>query len=150
MRLIVFVVSVALLIASPARAQDVSLIEILVAKGVLSKEEARKLRGNKDGKAEQAALISVLKAKGILDEHDVEQLQTPPVVTATPEVRERLQRLESQQQTFVTQAQTQAEQQAKAVEELKKRGIEIARRTVVKYRQQLDIPPARRRKVHGR
>jgi RNA polymerase sigma-54 factor len=33
--------------------------------------------------------------------------------------------------------------------ELKKRGIEIARRTVVKYRQQLDIPPARRRKVHG-
>jgi RNA polymerase sigma-54 factor len=31
--------------------------------------------------------------------------------------------------------------------ELKKRGIEIARRTVVKYRQQLDIPPARRRKV---
>jgi RNA polymerase sigma-54 factor len=35
------------------------------------------------------------------------------------------------------------------VEELKKRGIEIARRTVVKYRQQLDIPPARRRKVHA-
>ena len=32
--------------------------------------------------------------------------------------------------------------------ELKKRGIEIARRTVVKYRQQLDIPPARRRKVY--
>ena len=31
--------------------------------------------------------------------------------------------------------------------ELKKKGIEIARRTVVKYRQQLDIPPARRRKV---
>jgi RNA polymerase sigma-54 factor len=32
--------------------------------------------------------------------------------------------------------------------ELKKRGIEIARRTVVKYRQQLNIPPARRRKVY--
>lgn len=32
--------------------------------------------------------------------------------------------------------------------ELKKQGIEIARRTVVKYRQQLDIPPARRRKVY--
>ncbi|HRP62376.1 MAG TPA: RNA polymerase factor sigma-54, partial [Phycisphaerales bacterium] len=31
--------------------------------------------------------------------------------------------------------------------ELKKRGIDIARRTVVKYRQQLNIPPARRRKV---
>jgi RNA polymerase sigma-54 factor len=32
--------------------------------------------------------------------------------------------------------------------ELKKHGIDIARRTVVKYRQQLDIPPARRRKVY--
>jgi len=31
--------------------------------------------------------------------------------------------------------------------ELKKRGIDIARRTVVKYRQQLGIPPARRRKI---
>ncbi len=31
--------------------------------------------------------------------------------------------------------------------ELSKRGIDIARRTVVKYRQQLGIPPARRRKV---
>ena len=30
---------------------------------------------------------------------------------------------------------------------LKEAGIEIARRTVVKYRQQLDIPPARRRKT---
>ena len=33
-------------------------------------------------------------------------------------------------------------------DELKKAGIEIARRTVVQYRQQLDIPPARRRKVY--
>jgi RNA polymerase sigma-54 factor len=33
--------------------------------------------------------------------------------------------------------------------ELKQRGIDIARRTVVKYRQQLGIPPARRRKVYG-
>ncbi len=33
-------------------------------------------------------------------------------------------------------------------DELKERGIDIARRTVVKYRQQLDIPPARRRKVY--
>jgi RNA polymerase sigma-54 factor len=32
------------------------------------------------------------------------------------------------------------------VEELKKRGIEIARRTVAKYRDQLNIPPARLRK----
>ncbi len=34
--------------------------------------------------------------------------------------------------------------------ELSKRGITIARRTVVKYREQMGIPPARRRKVHGR
>ncbi|MHC4946659.1 MAG: RNA polymerase factor sigma-54 [Planctomycetota bacterium] len=32
--------------------------------------------------------------------------------------------------------------------ELKERGIDIARRTVVKYRQQLGIPPARRRKEY--
>ena len=31
---------------------------------------------------------------------------------------------------------------------LKERGIDIARRTVVKYRQQLDIPPARRRRAY--
>lgn len=131
MRLVVFVVSVALLIASPARAQDVSLIDILVAKGVLSKEEARKLRGKKDGKAEQAALISVLKAKGILDEDDVARLQSPSsVVTASPEMQERLQRLESQQQTLVTQTQTQAEQQAKAVEELKKTTVADVKKNI--------------------
>ena len=28
------------------------------------------------------------------------------------------------------------------------KGIDIARRTVVKYREQLGIPPARRRKIH--
>ena len=33
-------------------------------------------------------------------------------------------------------------------EEVKKRGIEIARRTVAKYRDQLGIPSARLRKVH--
>ena len=33
--------------------------------------------------------------------------------------------------------------------ELREKGIEIARRTVVKYRQQLGIPPARRRKVYA-
>jgi RNA polymerase sigma-54 factor len=32
---------------------------------------------------------------------------------------------------------------------LKERGVSIARRTVVKYREQLGIPPARQRKVHG-
>ena len=36
----------------------------------------------------------------------------------------------------------------KLADALKERGIEIARRTVVKYREQLGIPPARRRKMH--
>ena len=35
------------------------------------------------------------------------------------------------------------------VEELKKRGLEIARRTVAKYRSQLDIPTGRLRKQHS-
>jgi RNA polymerase sigma-54 factor len=34
------------------------------------------------------------------------------------------------------------------VSELRERGIEIARRTVVKYRQQMGIPPARLRKTY--
>lgn len=34
-------------------------------------------------------------------------------------------------------------------EKLKERGVTIARRTVVKYREQLGIPPARQRKVHS-
>ena len=32
---------------------------------------------------------------------------------------------------------------------LAEKGLKIARRTVVKYREQLGIPPARRRKIHG-
>lgn len=35
------------------------------------------------------------------------------------------------------------------VEKLKSLGITLARRTVAKYREELDIPPARRRKQHG-
>lgn len=34
-------------------------------------------------------------------------------------------------------------------DELAQRGAKIARRTVVKYREQLGIPPARRRRIHG-
>ena len=37
----------------------------------------------------------------------------------------------------------------KLADALKEKGVEIARRTVVKYREQLGIPPARRRKIHG-
>ena len=36
----------------------------------------------------------------------------------------------------------------KLADALKEKGVEIARRTVVKYREQLGIPPARRRKIH--
>jgi RNA polymerase sigma-54 factor len=32
---------------------------------------------------------------------------------------------------------------------LAEKGVKIARRTVVKYREQLGIPPARRRRVHS-
>lgn len=131
MRLLVFIVGIALLSASPVRAQEVSLIDILVAKGILTKAEAQKVRGKKGGEAEQAALISVLKAKGILDENDLAQLQTsPPVTAAGVEVQERLRRLESQQQTLVTQTQTQAEQQAKAVEELKKTTVADVKKNI--------------------
>jgi RNA polymerase sigma-54 factor len=38
---------------------------------------------------------------------------------------------------------------AAIADELKKRGVTIARRTVVKYREQLGIPPARQRKDHA-
>jgi RNA polymerase sigma-54 factor len=37
----------------------------------------------------------------------------------------------------------------KLADALAERGVEIARRTVVKYREQLGIPPARRRKIHA-
>ena len=37
----------------------------------------------------------------------------------------------------------------KLADALKEKGFVIARRTVVKYREQLAIPPARRRKIHG-
>ncbi|MCP4837544.1 MAG: RNA polymerase factor sigma-54 [Phycisphaera sp.] len=37
----------------------------------------------------------------------------------------------------------------KLADGLKEKGVEIARRTVVKYREQLGIPPARRRKIHA-
>src|SRR5215204_2109309 len=131
MRLFVLVVGIALMIVSPVRAQDVSLIDILVAKGILSKAEAQKLHGKKGEAHEQAALVALLKAKGILDEKDLNQLQTsPPVVAAGSEVQERLSRLESQQQTLVTQTQTQAEQQAKAVEELKKTTVADVKKNI--------------------
>jgi hypothetical protein len=127
----IFVLALTLMIASPVRAQDVSLIDILVAKGILSKAEAQKLRSKKGEAQEQAALIALLKAKGILDEKDVDQLQTsPPVVAAGSEVQERLSRLESQQQTLVTQTQTRAEQQAKAVEELKKTTVADVKKNI--------------------
>ena len=54
------------MIVSPVLAQDISLIDILEAKGILSKAEVQKLRSKKGEEQEQPALIALLKAKGIL------------------------------------------------------------------------------------
>lgn len=106
MRFFVLVLTIGLMIASPVRAQEVSLIDILVAKGILSKTEAQKLRGQNGGAHDQSALIALLKAKGVLDESDLAQLQSPPAVVAAPvsqpsspsssEVNDRLTRLEQE------------------------------------------------------
>ena len=108
MRLVVCVFL--LVIASPAFAQQTSLIDLLVKKGVLSKEDVDKLRGGKgtSGEADQRALILLLQAKGVLDEKDMAQLQPPSSVAATPaltppamatapaELNERLTKLEQE------------------------------------------------------
>ncbi len=76
----------ALLLGGQAVAQETSLIDVLQAKGVLSQEEAQKLRsgGGVKGEYDQQALVGLLKAKGILEEKDLAQLKPPAVVTAAP------------------------------------------------------------------
>src|SRR5712692_458249 len=114
----------------PALAQEASLIDILKTKGILSKKETQKLKkgtATKEG-YDQQALITLLQAKGILEEKDLAQLKVSaaPAAPSAPvaqNVTERLSRLESQQQVLLTQTQTQAEQQAKAVEDLKKTAV---------------------------
>lgn len=114
-----------LLVSAPGMAQEASLIDILKAKGVLSQEEAQKLRSSsaKGGAPEddQQALIGLLKAKGILNDQDLAKLNSPTVTSG--DVNARLSRLETQQQT-------QAEQQAKAVEELKKTTVADVKKSV--------------------
>jgi hypothetical protein len=113
------------------------LVEVLQAKGILSKKEAQKL---KKGTAttegyDQQALVTLLRAKGILEEKDLAQLNIPaaPAVASapvTPEVSERLSRLENQQQVLLTQTQAQAEQQTKAVEDLKKTAVADVKKNI--------------------
>ena len=102
----VIVLLLTLFVISPALAQETSLIDILRAKGVLSQEEAQKLRstGAAPGGYEQQALLNVLKAKGVLDEKDLAQLPAPGVPATAPpsatppasELTERLARLEQE------------------------------------------------------
>ena len=98
------------MIVSPAFAQETSLLDLLVKKGVLSKEDVEKLQDVKGAKggADQQALILLLQAKGILDEKDVAQLQPPAAGVPSPlppmsvgtsapaELSERVTRLEQE------------------------------------------------------
>jgi len=99
----------ALLVSSPAVAQEASLIDILAAKGVLSKKEVQRLKKGTKAKTreyDQKALIGLLREKGILEDEDVTQLRSPattamvPTPAAAPptkEVTEWLSHLESRQ-----------------------------------------------------
>ncbi len=107
---VVIVLLMALFLSGPALAQEASLVDILQAKGILSQEEAQKLRsgGGAKGEYDQQALINLLKAKGVLEEKDLAQLKPPAVVTATlapaaspapapaPDLNERLARVEQE------------------------------------------------------
>lgn len=85
MAVVVFLLTV-LFLGGPAAAQEASLLDILQAKGVLSKQEARKLRTGATTKEEydQQALINLLRAKGILAEEDLAQLKPPAAVAIAP------------------------------------------------------------------
>ena len=129
---VVFII-LALLVSSPVIAQEASLIDILTAKGVISKQEAQRLKkGAKTstGEPDQQALIDLLRRKGVLGEEDVAQLQSPVTTTiverpaATPssrEVTEWLSHLESRQAALQAQNQAQTEELKKtAVADVKK------------------------------
>lgn len=128
---------VLLLVAGPAMAQEASLIDILQSKGVLTKKEVQQLKKGKGAQApyDPQALIKLLRAKGVLEDKDLAQLQTPatpaaPAVAAVPEINERLSRVEGQQQALQAQAQTQAEQQTKAVDDLKKTAVADVKKNI--------------------
>jgi hypothetical protein len=103
----------------------------------LTKKEAQRLKKAKTTTpgAEQDALLQLLQAKGILSEKDMVQLKSPsaPAVASAPvapEVSERLSRIESQQQALQTQTAMNAEQQAKAVEDLKKTTVADVKKNI--------------------
>lgn len=128
---------VLLLVAGPVLAQEASLIDILQAKGVLTKKEAQRLKKARTATAgaEQDALLQLLQAKGILSDKDMAQLKSPPTpavagAPVAPEVSDRLSRIELQQQALQTQAATNAEQQSKAVEELKKTAVADVKKNI--------------------
>ena len=108
-----------LMFASSAFAQEASLIDVLQANAVLSKQEAQRLKKSKTAKSgyDQEALIKLLQAKGVLNDQDLTELKrltastvvATPVTPAAPEVTERLCRLESQQQALEVQTRAQAE-----------------------------------------
>jgi len=126
-------VVLALLVGNPVAAQEAKLLDLLVRKGVIGESDAKKVRsGDKAGEeSNQQALIRLLRAKGVLDENDLAQLQAPAAPTmASPGVIERIDRLENQQQALMTQTQAQAEQQAKAVEELKKTAVADVKKNI--------------------
>ena len=103
----VVILLVVLLLGGPAAAQEASLVDMLQAKGILSRQEAQKL---KTGAATQEAydpqaLISLLKAKGILDEKDLAHMKAAsaapavpvaPLPAPAPDLNERLARLEQE------------------------------------------------------
>ncbi len=138
MGFITFVLMLVVLLCGPAVAQDASLVDILQAKGVLSKKEAQKLKKETaatTGGYDQQALLKVLRAKGILEDKDLAQLQSPAASVTTPapvapEVTQRLSHLESRQQELAAQTQVQAEQQAKTVEDLKKTAVADVKKNI--------------------
>src|SRR5262249_53690845 len=133
----VIVLVITLLVSSPVMAGEASLVDVLQAKGLLSKKEAQKLRKGTAAKAgyDQQALIRLLQAKGILEERDLAQLNIapPPAVPSAPvapDVNARLSQLENQQQILLTQTQAQAEQQSRAVEDLKKTAVADVKKNI--------------------
>src|SRR5215813_11999171 len=127
-----------MLLGCPVVAEEASLIDILQAKGVLSKKEVQKLKKGATAKTpggDQQALISLLQKKGVLDEKDIAQLQTPiasATASAPPasEVTQRLSYLETKQQQLEAQTQAQAEQQAQAVETLKQTAVADVKKNI--------------------
>src|SRR5262245_51788744 len=121
-----------LVVSGPVMAQEASLVDILQAKGVLSKKEAQKLKKGKGevGGYNQQALVNLLQEKGILTGSDLAQLQAPATTTTStstaaappsPEVTQWLTHLESRQAELQAQSQAQADEYKRtAVADVKK------------------------------